>query len=139
MSDQQVHQNESLGVWYPEGCVAGVVPGGDAGARLAEALRRNGFSEDDVHLWQAEELRAFDRAQEHRQGFFQRLLKRIDDFASEEGQFLQDYLERLDQGKQIITVYAPDDERKMQAVRLLHEGGAELVRYYDEATIEAFD
>lgn len=139
MSDQSSFQNESLGVWYPEKCVVGAVPADGTEARLVETLQRNGFAEEDIRLWRAEELRAYDKAQERQQGFFKRLVKRIDDIASEEGQFLQDYIERLDQGKQIITVHAPDEERKMQAVKLLHEGKAELVRYYDRATIEAFD
>lgn len=121
-------RDDILGNWYPTNCVIALIGAEDARTAIA-ALREKGFDGDTVRHWESKQMLDFIAAKEHEGGikaFFRGLQRAMTD---DEGA-LNVYEQGARYGQGVIAVYAPNDQARDVAHRLLSVHRANYIKYY---------
>jgi hypothetical protein len=125
-------------VRYPENHVVAIVDTPEAAAAAVETLTSGGFLESEVTL--ACGARAADRlrASSGRSGLLGHVIQIADHLGvrTEELETRHQYEEALRDGRFVLTVLAPTEERKDRAAQILRDYGAHFINFKGRFTIE---
>lgn len=125
-------------IQYPVNRVLGVIDSAEQLTSAVDALTNGGFLASEV------EIRCGAAAAERLDkstgrgglaGLAIRIAERLG-VANEEMESKEQYERALHDGRFVLSVAAPTDERKAVASQILHECGATLVRFFGRYTIE---
>lgn len=120
---------------YPTGKVIGIIDGLDDMQAGVEALTGTGFATDSVQvLCGPGGLQRLD-ADGGRKGWLGRLVRVVQNYGPEREQ-LRLIETELEEGHFAIGIEVPDDDRKIDAARVLAQHGAHDLHYYGEWSIE---
>lgn len=131
------HTRTSLGAWDPEGCLICVINDPVRAQWAMAALLADGFSSEHLHLFLTAEVIALRRGLHH-----QSWPKRVFFFLanlSDDAAFEAEYGAEAQHGHPIVSVYAPEEERRSRARDLLQEYGAHTFKYYGAWVVRGFD
>jgi hypothetical protein len=122
---------------YPTNHVLGVADPADAAALYA-ALTTSGFLQSEVTLTSGPAAADALRANTGRSGLAHLAIRIADQFGArdEEMEVKAIYERALGEGRLVVGVLAPTDERKELATRILQEHGAESINFLGKLTIE---
>ena len=123
---------------YPENHIVAIVDTPEAAAAAVEALTSGGFLESEVTL--ACGARAADRLQASsgRSGLIGHVIQIADHLGlrTEELEIRHQYEEALRDGRFLLAVLAPTEERKDRAAQILRDHGAHFITFKGRFTIE---
>jgi hypothetical protein len=131
-------QDEIEPIQYPIGHVLGILDTEDQTTCAVEALVNGGYLESEVHLGRGPETLERSEAGTGRGGiqdwairFFERLGVR-----NAESEMKQGYEQALREGRIVIAVLTPTDERKDRAAQMLQDCGAHFINFYGRLNVE---
>lgn len=124
-----------FGVWYPEHYVVGIVEDPATADRAADALRAAwrdaGAPGDAVRLFHAEDAREAIRQTEGSYGSAKRAVAALSrGLGSEEGIADEEYQTAVNEGHNVLAVFAPTPESVERARAALAEFNVRHLRYY---------
>lgn len=115
-----------FGYFYPKNCVVAVMPDAQSAHDAVDALRNRGFSDDELHIWDAPEL----LGEEPTFTDDRSLLEKVGAAFSDEETWMKEYREYVSQGQPLLTIYAEDDNRVEAIQPVLEQYGGGKMRYY---------
>ncbi len=125
-------------ITYPENQVIGVLDDAERVATAVEALTAGGFGDDDVHVSCGAERADALRDTTGRRGLAG-LATRIADtlgIQNVEMEMKAHYEQAMRDGRYVVRVEAPSDDRKARAAGILQEHGGHAISYHGRYTIE---
>jgi hypothetical protein len=132
------HEDELQEVQYPTNHVLAILDTPDRTSCAVDALVNGGFLESEVHVGHG--LEQADRVAEGtgRRGFqdwFIRLFQQVG-LKNAETELKDHYEQALREGKTVVAVLAPTNERKDLAIRLMRDCGGRFINFYGRLNVE---
>ena len=131
-------ERSAEGIEYPRNHLVAIVDTSEQIRPLVEALTSGGFLESEVNVGAGGELADAVGSTTGRKGWADLAMR----FAGQLGlpndeMIVKDrYEQALREGRSVVTVLAPSDERKNAAARILAEHGAHFINYLGRFSIE---
>lgn len=137
----RIHGDQEELVTYPEHQVLAVLDGEDQTTAAIEALVDGGFADTAVQVSCGTRGADALRASTGRSGLAGLAIRVADRLGIEnrEMEFKSHYEQALRDGRYVVAVEAPTEERKSRAVDVLRHHGAHAISYYDRFTIEVIE
>ena len=127
-------------IHYPTNHVVAVVDTPEQLTSALSALKRAGFPESEVVVGCGQDMADAVHASTGRSGLAGlaiRVAQRLG-ASIEETELKDRYEEALRDGRIVVSISAPDEERRERAAEILAVGGAHFINFFGRFTIEAF-
>jgi hypothetical protein len=137
-SAAQPGQDETGPVRYPTNHVLGILDKPDQTTCAIDALVSGGFLESEIDLGRGTEMADRLEAGTGRQGFqdwFIRLFQSVG-LKNAEIELKDRYEQALRDGKTVLAVMAPTEERKDLAAKILRDCGGHFINYFGHLNVE---
>lgn len=131
-------QDEIEPIQYPIDHVLGILDTEDQTACALDALVNGGYLESEVHLGRGAETLERSEAGTGRRGiqdWFIRLFDRLG-LKNAEIELKERYEQALREGRTVVAVLAPTEERKDRAAKILQNCGAHFINFYGRLNVE---
>jgi len=125
--------DSTLGVFYPQHYLIGVLPNLEAAQRVVDKLHQAGFAQDDAMAAGGQQIVELANEKTGAGTFF---MKAVSRFFSTEQIHVDHDLEHARRGAGFLAVYCPTEETKKSAWAVIEPEGALDVRYYTSDGIE---
>jgi hypothetical protein len=125
-------------VRYPENRTVGVLESADTLADAVEALTTGGFLTSEVAVQCGPAAAERLRSSTGRTGYANLAMRLVESIGlpNDELQIKSKYADAIDEGRFLVSVLTPTEERQQLAARLLREHGGSSVRYFGRYTIQ---
>jgi hypothetical protein len=123
---------------YPTNQVLGILDTADQTTCAVDALINGGYLESEVRLGRGPEMLERSEAGTGRRGvqdWFIRFFEPLG-LKNAETELKEQYEQALREGRTVVAVLAPTDERKDLAVQILRGCGAHFINYYGQFNVE---
>jgi hypothetical protein len=123
---------------YPENRTLGVLDSEDQLTDALEALATGGFLQSEVEVLCGPAAGERLRASTGRTGYAHLAMRLIESIGlpNEELEIKNEYADAIGEGRFLVSVSTPTEERRQVAARLLREHGGSSVRYFGRYTIQ---
>ena len=137
MVDQQHFEREDiLGNWYPTDCVVALLSTDDARTAI-DALGQTGFPADTIRHWTSQEMLS-QAAEKEDAGGIKSLFRGLQRGLTDDGGALNVYEQGARYGQDILAVYAPNNEARESAHKILAAHLASHIKYYGQFAVTDF-
>lgn len=137
MVDQKhFERDDILGNWYPTDCVVALLSTDDARTAI-EALQQAGFKDDTIRHWTSQEMLSQTDAKEE-SGGIKSLFRGLQRGLTDDGGALHVYEQGARYGQDVVAVYAPNDQAREGAHKILAAHLASHIKYYGQFAVTDF-
>ena len=128
-------------IGYPEQHVVGIIENAHEAVASAEDLRQSGFLDSEIDIVCGPEAADQVKKTTGRSGFMDAAMRFANKLGmpNDELMIKRRYERALDDGKFVISVWSPDDQRKEVAANVLKDHQGHFINYLQHFTIEALE